>query len=115
MTSISKNVYIAKLNDIKWEILIKILNLKFLITWEYWIWKSFRKVLLSKGYLYRPNNHRKSEIKTWLDLSNFATNYDLKKATFVDTPGYVKKVDLANLKCEVNKLDVDKLTAVPVF
>ena len=83
--------------------------------WEYWIWKYFRKGLLSKGHLHKPNNHRKSEIKTWLDLSNFATNYDLKKATGVDTSEFVKKVDLANLKCEVNKLDVDKLTTVPVF
>ena len=48
-------------------------------------------------------------------MSNFATNYDLKKATGVDTSEFVKKVDLANLKCEVNKLDVDKLTTVPVF
>ena len=47
-------------------------------------------------------------------MSNYATKVDLKTATDVDTSKCAKKVDLANLKSDVNKLDVDKLATVPV-
>ena len=53
-------------------------------------------------------------MKVKLCLSNYATKVDLKTATDVDTPKCAKKVDLANLKSDVNKLDVDKLATVPV-
>ena len=45
-----------------------------------------------------------------LDLSNDATKSDLKKATCVDTSQFAKKDDLANLKSEVDKLDINKLS-----
>ena len=45
-------------------------------------------------------------VKVALDLSNYATKADLKNATGVDTS---KFVDLANLKSNVDKLDIDKL------
>ena len=48
-------------------------------------------------------------VKVALDLSNYATKADLKNATGVDTSKFVKKVDLANLKSNVDKLDIDKL------
>ena len=38
-----------------------------------------------------------------------ATKADLKNATGVDTSTFAKKVDLANLKSDVDKLDIDKL------
>ena len=44
-----------------------------------------------------------------LDLSNYATKVDLKNATGVDTSKFAKKVDLANLKSDIDKLDIDKL------
>ena len=44
-----------------------------------------------------------------LDLSNYATRIDLKNATGVDTSSFAKKVDLANLKSNVNILDIDEL------
>ena len=49
-------------------------------------------------------------MKVELDLSNYesyATKADLKNATGVDT-SYLEKTDLANLKSEVDKLDIDK-------
>ena len=52
-------------------------------------------------------------VKVELDLSNCATKADLKTATGVDTSKFSKKVDLANLKCHVDKLDIDKLKYVP--
>ena len=52
-------------------------------------------------------------VKVELDLSNFATKTDLKNTTGVDTSKFGKKVDLANLKSHVDKLDIDKLRNAP--
>ena len=52
-------------------------------------------------------------IKVELDLSNYATKTDLKNATGVDTSKFAKRVDLANLKFSVDKLDIDQLKNVP--
>ena len=54
-------------------------------------------------------------MKVELDLSNYATKSDLKIATEVDTSIFAKKVDLANLKNNVDKLDIDKLKNVPTY
>ena len=51
--------------------------------------------------------------KVELDLSNYATKSHLKNATGVDISKFVKKVDLASLKSNVDKLDIDKLKNVP--
>ena len=53
------------------------------------------------------------KVKVELDLSNYATKADLKNATGVDTSKFAKKVDLANLKSNVDKLDIDKLKNAP--
>ena len=52
-------------------------------------------------------------MKVELDLSNYATKADLKNATGVHTSKFSKKVDLANLKSNVDKLDTYKLKNVP--
>ena len=52
-------------------------------------------------------------VKIELDWSNYTTKADLKNATGVDTSKFAKKVDLANLKSNVDKLDIDKLKKVP--
>ena len=48
-----------------------------------------------------------------LDLSNYATKADLKKATGVYTSDFAKKTDFANLKSNLDKLDIDKSKNVP--
>ena len=53
-----------------------------------------------------------ANIKVELDLSNYVTKADLKNATGVDTSKFAKKVDLANLKSNVDQLDIDKLKYV---
>ena len=53
-------------------------------------------------------------VKTELDLSNYATKAGLKKATGVDILSFAKKTDLAHLKSDVDKLDIDKLKNVPI-
>ena len=52
-------------------------------------------------------------VKVELDLSNYAIKADLKTATGVDTPSFTEKIDLANLKSYVDKLDIDKLKNLP--
>ena len=52
-------------------------------------------------------------MKVELDLSNYATKTDLKNATGIDTSSFAKKVDLTNLKSNVDKLDIDKLKNLP--
>ena len=53
-------------------------------------------------------------INVKVDLSNYATKTDLKNVTHVDTSSFALKTNLANLKTEVDKLDIDKLVPVPV-
>ena len=43
-------------------------------------------------------------VKVESDLSNYATKVDLKSATGVDASKFARKVDLANLKFDVDKL-----------
>ena len=49
-----------------------------------------------------------------VDLFNYATKADLKNATGIDTSKLAAKSDLASLKAEVDKLDIDKLIPVPL-
>ena len=50
---------------------------------------------------------RKIEVE--LNLSNYATKSVLKKATGLDTSQFAKKDDLANLKSDIDELDIDEL------
>ena len=49
-----------------------------------------------------------------VDLSNHATKSDQKNITHVDTSSFVLKTNLASLKPEVDKIDIDKLVSVSV-
>ena len=49
-----------------------------------------------------------------VNLSNYSTKTDLKNVTHVDTLSFALKTNLASLKTEVDKLDIDKLAPVPV-
>ena len=53
------------------------------------------------------------KVKNELDLSNYARKTDLKTAPGADTSKFAKKVDLAGLKSNVDKLDNDKFKNVP--
>ena len=63
-------------------------------------------------YFPKPSNH-KENIKVEVDLSNYATKADIKNITHVDTSNFALKTNLANLKTEVDKLDIDKLVPIP--
>ena len=62
-------------------------------------------------YFPGPTSLEKAEVE--LDLSNYATKTDLKNATEIDTSFFAKKVNLASLKSNVDKLDIDKLKNLP--
>ena len=49
-----------------------------------------------------------------VDLSNYATKADIKDITHVDTSDFALKTNLAYLKTEVDKLDIDKLAPIPL-
>ena len=61
--------------------------------------------------LYRSSGRN---IKVELDLSSYATKTDLKKGTHVHVSSFASKTNLASLKTEVDKIDVDKLQTVPI-
>ena len=48
-----------------------------------------------------------------LNLSYYATKTDLKNVAGIDILPFAKKVGLASLKSNVDKLDIDKLKNVP--
>ena len=66
---------------------------------------------MSKYYpLYKSSSNN---IKVELDLTNYATKTDLKNITHVDVSSYASKTNLAALKSQVDKIDVDKLKITP--
>ena len=64
-------------------------------------------------YFPEPKSSR-GRVKVELDWSNYATKTDLKNATGVDNSSFAKKVDLASLKSDADKLDIDKLKNIPI-
>ena len=52
-------------------------------------------------------------VKVELDLSNYVTKADFKNPTANNTSKFDKKVDLASLKSNVDKLEIDKLKNIP--
>ena len=65
-------------------------------------------------YFSKPYKPFGGNVKIEVDLSNYETKADLKRATWFDTSNLTKKSDLASLKAEVDKTDVNNLKAVPV-
>ena len=47
-------------------------------------------------------------------MSNYAAKSDFKNVIHVDISSFALKTNLASLKTEVDKLDIDKLVPVPV-
>ena len=65
-------------------------------------------------YFPKPYEPFRGDINVKVDLSNYATKADIKNISQVDTSSFALKTNLANLKTEVDKLDIDKLVPVPV-
>ena len=65
-------------------------------------------------YFPKPYEPFGGGINVKVDLSNYATKADIKNMSHVDTSSFALKSSLASLKTNVDKLDIDKLVAVPV-
>ena len=65
-------------------------------------------------YFRKPYETFDRDINVKVDLSNYATKTDFKNISHVDTSSFALKSNLASLKTEVDKLDIDKLVPVPV-
>ena len=66
-------------------------------------------------YFPKPfNSHFGDSIKVKIDLSNYTTKTDIKSISHVGTSSFALKTNLASLKTEVHKLDIDKLVPIPV-
>ena len=61
---------------------------------------------------YPPYKSSSNNIKVELDLTNYATKTDLKNITHTDVSSFASKTNLAALKTEVDKIDVDKLKTI---
>ena len=65
-------------------------------------------------YFPKPFRSFRGNINVKVDLSIYVTKTDLKNVTHVDTSNFALKTNLASLKTEVDKLDIDKLVPIPV-
>ena len=68
-------------------------------------------------YFPKPFRNFARSINVKVDLSNYATKADIKNISHVDTLvliSFALKSNVASLKTELDKLDIDKLVRVPV-
>ena len=65
-------------------------------------------------YFPKPYEPFDGDINVKVDLSNYATKADIGNISHVDTSSLTLKSNLASLKTEVYKLDIDKLVPVPL-
>ena len=60
-----------------------------------------------------PYNNSGKNIKVELDQSNYAKKKDIKDVTHIDASGFESKTNIAAIKTEVDKIDIDKLKTMP--
>ena len=65
-------------------------------------------------YFSKPYEPFRGDINVKVDLSSYATKTDIENISHVDTSSFTLTSNLANLKTAVDKLDIDKLVAVPI-
>ena len=75
--------------------------------------KNYKKLNDKMSTYYPPYRSSSNNVKVELDLTNYATKTDSKNNAHVDVSSFATKTNLAALKTEVDKIDVDKLKATP--
>ena len=73
---------------------------------------NFHRIKMSQCFpeLYEP---LVGDINIKVELSNYATKADVKNISHIDTSSFALNSNLASLKNEIDKLDIDKLIPVP--
>ena len=74
--------------------------------------ENYKRVYYKMSY-YPPYKNSSNNIKVDFNLSNYATKNYLKNITHVDVSSFASKTNLAALKTEVDKTDIDKLKTAP--
>ena len=75
--------------------------------------ENYKRVYYKMSY-YPPYKSSSNNINVELDLSNYATKNDIKNITQVDVSSFASKTNLAALKTEVDKINIDKLKTAPI-
>ena len=75
--------------------------------------KNYKKLNYKMSAYCPPYRSSSNNIKVELDSANYATKTDLKNITHVDVSSFASRTNLAALKTEVDKIDVDKLKTTP--
>ena len=65
-------------------------------------------------YFPEPYEPFGGDVNVKVNLSNYAAKADIKNISHVDASSFALKTNLASLKAEADKLDIDKLAPVPV-
>ena len=65
-------------------------------------------------YFPKPYEPFGGDINVKVDWSNYAATTDIKNILHIYTSSFALKSNLASLKTEVDKLDINKLVPVPV-
>ena len=65
-------------------------------------------------YFPKPYEPFGGDINVEVELSNYATKTDIKNISHIDTSSFTLKSNLASLKTELDKLDINKLVPVPL-
>ena len=79
-----------------------------------WLYQLQFHCIKMSQYFQKPYEPFGRDIKVKVDLSNYATKADIKNISHVDTSSFALKTNLASLKTEVDKLDIDKLVPILV-
>ena len=64
-------------------------------------------------YFPKPCEAFSGDISVKVDLSKYATKADIKNISHFDTSSFALKANSANLKTEVDELDIGKLVPIP--
>ena len=78
--------------------------------WFYWLQFHYTKI---SQYFPKPYEPFGGDINVKVDLYNYATKTDMKNISHIATSSFALKSNLASLRTEADKLDVDKLGHVP--
>ena len=73
------------------------------------VFKTRFHLIKMSQYFPKPYEPFGGDINVKVDLSNYATKTNIKNVSHFGTPSFALKTNLANLKAEVDKLDIDKL------
>ena len=75
--------------------------------------KNYKRLYYKMSTYYPLYKSSSNNIKVELHLCNYATKNDLKNITHVDVSSFASKTNLAALKTEVDKMEVDKVKTTP--